>query len=248
MSNVKDKIKLKPRMLLTTQNAKTSKGEKLNYLTGILYLAPSTVVQGLNLCKFASAGCKAACLYTAGRGRFNNVQSARIAKTELYRDNLEYFMTSLVYSIQSVIRKAKRERLIPVIRLNDTSDIRWENIRDSLGQNIFEKFPSVQFYDYTKDFKRFDKTLPSNYHLTFSWSESNGNAALKLLKLGVNVAAVFIDIPKHYLGYDVINGDEHDLRFLDKKGVVGLKAKGQAKKDKSGFVKSAADRCNSIAA
>jgi len=146
-------------------------------------------------------------------------------------------MQSLVHSINGVIRKAKREKLTPVIRLNGTSDIRWENIRTSKGQNIFELFPSVQFYDYTKDFKRFDVKLPTNYHLTFSWSESNGNAALKLLQRGVNVAAVFSEVPKRYLGYRVISGDDHDLRFLDKFGVVGLTAKGLAKKDKTGFVK-----------
>jgi hypothetical protein len=60
------------------------------------------------------------------------------------------------------------------------------------------------------------------------------------LSNGMNVAAVFHKVPETYLGRTVINGDETDLRFLDPKGViVGLKAKGKAKKDTTGFVVSA---------
>jgi hypothetical protein len=227
--------------LLTFQNAKTSKGEDMGYLTAILYLAPADMVEGLNLCPFASAGCKKACLFSAGRGKFSNVKDARIAKTLLFRDNLNTFMYNIVRNIRSAIKKAKRLGLTPVVRLNGTSDIRWENVRSHNGKNIFELFPSVQFYDYTKDFKR-TKALHgrwSNYHLTFSLSEGNKKHALELLALGVNVAVVFRDaLPTTWEGFEVTSGDKHDLRFLDKKGgyVIGLKAKGDAKKDTSGFV------------
>lgn len=231
---------MKNKMLLTTQNAKTSKGEDLGYLTGILYLAPANTVEGVNLCKFASKGCKAACLYSAGRGKFSNVQKARKAKTEFFRDNQKDFMTSLVFSIQKVIRQAEKQGLKPCIRLNGTSDIAWENISID-GKNIFELFPTIQFYDYTVDHTRL-AALSShwkNYHLTFSRKESKANHRLceKMLSMGVNVAAVYKDASKAVETLGAVNGDLHDLRFLDPKGkIVALKAKGDAKKDLSGFV------------
>ena len=231
---------MKYKNLLTTQNAKTSKGEDLGYLTGILYMAPADSVSGVNVCKFASKGCKEACLFSAGRGKFNSVKKARIAKTEFFRDNLEGFKTSLVWSIDKVIRKASKLGLKPCIRLNGTSDISWEEIEIKDGKNIFELYPNIQFYDYTPNFTRI-KALTghwSNYHLTFSRKESRANnvQAEKLLSIGVNVAAVYSDIDKA-VSKGAINGDLHDLRFLDERGkIVALKAKGEAKKDKSGFV------------
>lgn len=230
---------MKLKNILTTSSTKTIKGESKGYLTGILYLSPADLVRGLNLCPFASNGCKSACLYTAGRGQFTSVQKARRAKTELYRDNRNHFMNCLVHSIKIVIRKAQRESMVPVIRLNGTSDIRWENILID-GKNIFEIFPEIQFYDYTKDFLRKDAFTNkwSNYHLTFSRSESNDKMALRMLNLGVNVAMVFkSEIPEQYNGYKVYSGDNDDLRFLDSKGgfIIGLIAKGKAKKDDSGF-------------
>ena len=231
---------MKNKMLLTTQNAKTSKGEDLGYLTGILYMAPADMVDGVNVCKFASKGCKEACLFSAGRGKFNSVKKARIAKTEFFRDNLEGFKASLVWSIDKVIRKASKLGLKPCIRLNGTSDISWEEIEIKDGKNIFEIYPEIQFYDYTPNFTRI-KALTgywSNYHLTFSRKESRANhvQAEKLLSIGVNVAAVYSDVDKA-VNKGAINGDLHDLRFLDERGkIVALKAKGEAKKDKSGFV------------
>jgi len=227
--------------LLGVANAKTSKGEDLGYLTGILYLAPSDMVDGVNVCKFASKGCRKACLFSAGRGKFKSVEAARIKKTEFYRDNTKDFFYSLEKDVNKVIRKAKRENLKPVIRINGTSDIAWEKFKVYNGKNIFELFPEVQFYDYTKNFKR-EKALSGhwkNYHLTFSVNESKANQlqAFKLLEKGVNIAVVFNKIPETFRGKKVINGDKHDLRFLDEKNViVGLKAKGDAKKDTSGFV------------
>lgn len=228
------------KLLSVSTDAKTTKGESKGYLTGILYLAPSNLVDGLNTCKFASKGCRAACLFTAGRGKFSNVMQARINKTELFRDDLEFFMFSLVKEVMRVERKAERENKIPVIRLNGTSDIRWEDIKLPNGKNIFEHFAHVQFYDYTKDHTR-ERALSgtwTNYHLTFSWSEStyNQKKALEFIDKGINVAIVFDKVPEVFRERKVINGDETDLRFLDGKGVVvGLTAKGKAKTDDSGF-------------
>ena len=234
---------MKLRNLLTTANAKTSKGEDLGYLTGILYLLPSNKSGLINVCPMASKGCKQSCLESAGRGRFNSVKKARMAKTALFANDMEYFMQSLVYSVHAVIRQAKRKSLIPCIRLNGTSDIRYETIRNNKGQNIFEMFPDVQFYDYTPDFTRTDAFLGKwkNYHLTFSRKESRANhvQAERLLALGVNVAAVYMDVDKILqTNAKAVNGDFHDLRFLNPNNgsIIALKAKGDAKKDLSGFV------------
>lgn len=229
------------KMLLTTQNAKTSKGESLGYLTGILYLAPSNSVDGINTCPKATAGCRKACLFTAGRGKFKSVNLARKNKTIFFRDNRVEFMSSLVWSIEKVIRQAGRLKLIPCIRLNGTTDLLWETIPTDDGRNIFERFPSVQFYDYTAVFDRpaIQNSKWSNYHITFSRKETKPNHrdAEKALAMQVNVAVVYRYLDKALENKDTVNGDLHDLRFLDGKGkVVVLKAKGEAKKDTSGFV------------
>jgi hypothetical protein len=150
-------------------------------------------------------------------------------------------MDELSKDIQRGINYAEKKGLIPVFRLNGTSDIAWEKIRIGQYRNIMEMFPNVQFYDYTKVLNR--KSLSSNYHLTFSAADGNDNDVLKAIQQGYNIAVVFgikktVAMPNNYLNLPVINGDESDLRFLDSKNViVGLYAKGKAKKDISGFVK-----------
>lgn len=227
-------MKKKYKMLLSVNaDAKTSKGASKGYLSGILYMLPN-----YKTCPSASKGCMKACLQSAGRGKFSNVREARKAKRELFYSDQKFFMESLVWSIKKVIRKAAREKLTPVIRLNGTSDIAYENILLD-GKNIFEHFPTVQFYDYTT---RDDRTSAMrgdwpNYHLTFSRKEDNEDKAIKVHEVfGLNVAVVFDKVPTVWQGKKVINGDETDLRFLDKQNViVGLTAKGKAKKDNSGF-------------
>jgi len=212
--------------LLTTNNHKTIKGEKLGYITYIMYLSPHKQnSKGINLCSHASAGCSSACLFKSGfGGMYNSVQMARKNKTEWFLSNRNEFMLTLVKEISKAVIKHK-DKAILTIRLNGTSDIRFEKIKVQDNKNIFELFPDVQFYDYTKNPKRFNE-LPSNYHLTFSRSETNDIDAMKLLKQGYNVAMVFNKVPTEYNGYKVIVGDETDLRFLDERGViVGLKYK-----------------------
>ena len=226
--------------LLTTSNTKIRKGEKLGFMSFGIHLAPAKL-SGFNVCKDASKGCAAACLNTAGMGVYSTVQAARIAKTKLFFSDKQAFMTQLFKEINSAIRKAEKNGMIPCFRLNLTSDLPWEKILLN-GQSVFQAFPKVQFYDYTKSVNRMteflNKQLPSNYHLTFSRSESNGVIADSILKSGGNVAMVFRkSLPKKYLGARVIDGDETDLRFKDGKGkVIGLKEKGLAKKDLTGFV------------
>lgn len=222
--------------LLTTANFKTIKGEKLGILTGILYLAPAKI-SGYEVCPRRSEGCTAACLYTAGMGAFSTVQQARVNKTRMFFEQREAFMAQLRKDIKALVRKARKANMTPAIRLNGTSDIEWTRF------GLMEEFSDVQFYDYTKVYSRLLDERPANYHITFSKNESNDEECEKALKLGVNVAAVFSTkkgemFPKSWKDYFVYDGDDTDVRFEDPKGgfVIGLRAKGKAKKDLSGFV------------
>jgi hypothetical protein len=220
--------------LLSTTNYKTSKGEKLGILTGILYLAPAKI-SGYEVCPMRSAGCTAACLYTAGMGAFSNVQQARIKKTKMFFEQREEFFKLLHKDIKSLIAKAKKENLTPAIRLNGTSDINWVRFK------IFEQYPEVQFYDYTKMLNHLTKDV-DNYHITFSKNESNDVDCKIALERGYNVAVVFntkkgVSLPPSWNNYPVYDGDDTDVRFYDPDNhVIGLRAKGMAKKDNSGFV------------
>lgn len=236
----------KKNSLLGVSNAKTSKGEELGVMTGILYLAPHTIA-GRNICPHASTGCAMACLYGAGRGAFNSVQKARIAKTNLFHASPRAFVERLAQDIASLQRKAQKKGMTIAIRLNGTSDLPWENLKGDLGLSLMERFPDVQFYDYTKNPSRAiaygTGKLPTNYHITFSRSESNAAAVLSVLDTTCNIAAVFDTkkgepLPATWAGREVIDGDITDVRFFDKTGViVGLRAKGNsAKKDTSGFI------------
>lgn len=220
-------------------NAKTIKSDASGeYLTAILYLAPADTVSGINVCPMAvKAGCREACLYTAGRGAFTSVQQARIKKTEAFRDDPVAFVDQLKDDVREALRKAARLGVKLAVRLNGTSDIAWENLKGSDGQTIMEAFPDVQFYDYTKLPNR---KVPGNYHLTVSYSAANEAYAIKAINTVRNVAVVFRSrdvIPATFKGRAVIDGDATDLRFLDASNViVGLYAKGQARKDNTGFV------------
>ena len=221
--------------LFSASNPKIQKGVDFGYLTHIMHLAPGRL-SGRQVCASASAGCLAGCLNTAGRGHMTPIQEARIRKTNKFFDTRPDFMDQMVKDIRSGIRKADRLGLIPCFRPNGTSDLRWESISVKFAKNIFEVFPNIQFYDYSKHSNR--KNIPDNYHLTFSRSEDNDHKLGQALENGMNIAAVFNgDLPDTYMDLEVIDGDIHDLRFLDPSPViVGLKAKGRAKKDTSGFV------------
>ena len=233
-------------LLGIASDAKTVKGEVLGIRTAIQYLAPATV-SGFNMCKFASSGCAEACLFTAGRGKFNVVHQARINRTlRLINDHAEY-MKRLVFEIARFVSEAIRDGMIPAVRLNGTSDLRWERMkceRDGVEYaSIMDAFPNVQFYDYTK-YPVAQRNPAANYHLTFSLSESNDADAMDALDAGYNVAVVFDiksrggNLPETFMGREVINADDSDVRFYDPKGViVGLKAKGDAKSDATGFVR-----------
>lgn len=215
-------------------NAKTAKNE---IETFILYLAPSDIIGTHNLCPFASEGCRKACLYSAGRGAFSNVQQSRINKTKFWAHDREAFYIQLANEILAIHSKTVNH---VAIRLNGTSDI------DHIGllfrytgiNFLSAEYSNILFYDYTKSIKQIEKYKGTNYKLTFSLSETNQTEAIKVLLDGGNIAAVFSgQLPQSYKGFKVIDGDKTDLRYFDPANViVGLKAKGQAKKDTSGFV------------
>ncbi len=225
------------KLLSVGSDSKTTKGESFGWRTAILYLAPHKVAQRGNVCSHASRGCISSCLYTAGRGATSHVQRSRISKTQYFFDDPAGFRKQLIEEIEDFVWRANHEGMAACVRLNGTSDIPWE------GLQIMQQFPKdIMFYDYTKNHHRALRfargELPPNYHLTFSRSECNEMDALKVLESGGNVAAVFSgDLPDDWHGYNVVDGDLSDLRFLDPRGcVVGLKAKGAAKRDTSGFV------------
>lgn len=244
-------------LLSVNADAKTIKGSKQGYLTGVMYLAPHNTVTSnkvKTICPNAvNAGCYTGCLYTAGRGRFDNVKSGRIKRTESYLNNKDAFMIALWYDIRSLINKAEKSGEIPVVRLNGTSDISWHDIYftapNGIYNNIMSHYPEIMFYDYTKNTALNLSKLPDNYYVVFSYSEANNKYANKsfnaALRNNAGIAVVFRkEIPKQFNTLPVINGDESDLRFIDRDYyslnngpyVIGLKAKGLAKKDDSGFV------------
>ena len=233
-------------------NAKTIKGDGSEYLTAILYMTPYKImVDGklFNSCSMAAiASCIDACLYTAGRGKFSNVQTARQRKAQWFYKDRQGFLAQLIIDIDKFRNYCRKRGIQPCVRLNGTTDIRWELQKYMGEKNIFEIFPDVQFYDYTKSANRKVKDIP-NYHLTWSYSNANPEYAKlldKAMEQGMNAAVVFRSnfikvVPKcwhKWKGYPVIDGDSDDLRFLDPKGghIVALYAKGDAKKDRSGFV------------
>ena len=210
------------------------------YFTASLSLSPANE-SGYETCASRSPGCTKACLFTAGYGVYESVKKARIAKTRLFFQDREQFLKMLYLDISRFTRKAEKQGKKLALRLNVVSDIAWEKV----VPEMFTDYPDVQFYDYTKHVKRAlsqgKKNFPKNYHLTFSRSEVNDFQVNSLIatQSPTNIAVVFSDAnyPDTFLGREVINGDETDLRFLDGYGkIVGLYAKGKGKKDESGFV------------
>lgn len=232
-------MSFKGKLIACGNNAKTIKGDGSEYLTAIMYMLPWKSA-GINVCPMAEvAACVDGCLNSAGRGQMNSVQAARARKTEWFAKDRDGFMRQLVDDVQRFIKYCAKKNIQPCVRLNGTSDIRWENIKVD-GVSLMEMFPQVQWYDYTKISNR---KVPANYHLTFSYSAANplyAKHVKQALINRMNIAVVFrhkVSIPKRFLGLPTIDGDRDDLRFLDPRdSIVALYAKGSAVRDNSGFV------------
>lgn len=230
-------------LLSIDSDPKTIKSNEsgLGIFTAIQYLAPAKM-SGYQMCAFASKGCILGCLHSAGNPVYYKAKTkARIARTKFYIEARQDYLNVLYAEIQAFVAKCEKFDLKPAVRLNGTSDIVWERVTPWL----FEAFPMVQFYDYTKGEKRMksDWVLPANYDLTFSRSEDNEEAILRVLNENPKAKAAVVfnvkrtkPLPATWQGFEVGNADETDLRFLDTKRIAGLRAKGQARQDTSGFV------------
>jgi hypothetical protein len=236
--------------LFSTDSTKAIKAQGYGYLNAIHYLAPASL-SGANLCPHASPGCIALCLgWFSGQAGMvsdqerdtNSVRLSRVTKAQQFMHQRKAYVAALVRQIRRHEAEATRLGMRLCVRLNGSSDIAWEGIRTDDGRSLFDLFPHIDFVDYTKNAKRFDRVLPGNYHLTLSRSETNEAACLAALARGVNVAVVFAGTkPATWHGFDVIDGDLHDLRQLDPRGtrgvVIALSPKGaKARRDQSGFV------------
>lgn len=243
-------------------NAKTVKSDAgdSGYLTAILYLAPADTVEGVNLCPAAKlAGCREACLYSAGRGSFTNVQAARIRKTVLWRDDRAEFMRQLGEDLERFIKYCERRGMKPAVRLNGTSDIAWEDqvaVRRHGDEwvrygDVFGAYPEIQFYDYTKTWTRIETCQGiANYHLSLSYSEASPKYAKRVWEVAERTNCNLVGVcrgktlpgsvrPGKYGKFPriVVDGDKTDLRFLDgERRFTLVRAKGAAKRDRSGFV------------
>lgn len=234
-------------------NPKVAKNSKLGVLTAVLHLAPGNM-SGFEVCTKRSPGCSNACLHFAGSPLYlTGKTQARIARTKVLFQDRNLFFNILALEIADHISLAESKGMIPAVRLNGTSDICWEAkkfilfpetkalLGDRYGSSIIEIFSDIQFYDYTAIPHR---KIPANYDLTFSLKEQNMNEAKAALAQGLNLAVVFADrLPETFLGYPVVNGDEHDYRPADPRGcIVGLKVKGRkGKEDMTGFVQTESD-------
>jgi hypothetical protein len=228
---------MKTKLLSINSDAKTKKGARFGYRTGILYLTPGrSGADKIDLCPSASIECRGACLAFSGRaGIFPEIKRARDRRRSFFLQDRDGFFAQIKKEIASLIKSSGKKRETPVIRLNGTSDILWENVREKeTGKNLFEIFPDTQFYDYTKIPDRI--STHKNYHLTFSWSGSNPVESARALQSGLNLAIPFAvgrgkPLPKTHqidgISYRVIDGDISDLRFLDrgKPRIIGLRVK-----------------------
>jgi len=216
-------------------NSKTAKNE---IKTFILYMAPGKQNnKKLNLCPHASDGCLKACLFSAGRGKFTNVKQSRINKANFYVNDKKLFLETLLNEIKKQIKIAKDQKI--AFRLNGTTDIDFVYLfKKHFNFDVKDLKRNVIFYDYTPNLNRAIRYKDYvNYYIAFSRKEDNQSEVIKALNNGLNVATVFDKLPKKYLGFDVINGDFSDLEMIKHHNkVLGLIAKGEAKKDKSNFV------------
>ena len=215
---------------------KMHKGLKFGWRTAVLHLAPSKL-SSRNVCPSASPECIKACLNTAGRGQMNNVQQARLRKTEFFHKNRSGFLWQLSQEIQLLKGRAKKAGHKFAIRLNGTSDLSWERFRHIDGQTLMQVHPDVQFYDYTKVYNRLTRDI-KNYYMIFSYSGTNKLYCMEALHRGYNVAVVFGQkLPVRFWRHKVFDGDNHDLRFNDPgHRIIGLRAKGRARSEQNAFV------------
>jgi hypothetical protein len=228
-----------PHQLLST-SAKLEKCKTVGVLARVLYFTPGA------FCPSASDACLKSCLgHTSGRMAFATHVAARDARSALFLERPIVFMKRLRAELTLLEAEAQQHGFRPAVRLNGTSDLVWERF----DEDLFLDFPGIQFFDYTKINHRMlnflNGSFPANYHLTFSADACSKHQAGYVIGRGGNVAVVFWPyLPKTWWGFQVIDGDRHDARFLDPAGViVGLRAKGFARVDVLGFTARPCRKC-----
>tara|TARA_R100001530_G_scaffold97089_1_gene67474 strand:- start:44 stop:766 length:723 start_codon:yes stop_codon:yes gene_type:complete len=220
--------------ILTYDNAKTPKGEKLGYGSFVMFGAPHKL-SGHNACAGSSPGCRELCIYYAGMGIFPSVQQARINRTIMYFKERDKFLQLVNSDIKSAIKWSKKNDLIPCFRLDGTTDI-------GIAKHFVKDYADIQFYDYTKCTSRLrmsDNFV--NWHTTYSLSENTTRRQFNiLLKRNTNIAVPFRNVPKpgkYILGRKIVCGDKNDLRFLDGKNkIITLSVKGKGRKRNHPFI------------
>lgn len=196
--------------------------------TYAIYLSPGNL-SGYNVCSHSTPECRSGCLNTSGRAGIEEfsgktkIHNCRVKKTKLFFEEQTFFMNWAIAEIKQAQAKAVRDNFFFSVRLNGTSDIDWQNVLVN-GQTIFEIFPEVSFYDYSKNYNKFEYKA-DNYHLTYSYTGRNTEHCLALLKRGFNVAVVFnvkkeTELPKTFMGYPTVNGDLTDYRINDAKSII----------------------------
>lgn len=201
-----------------------------------------------NYCPALDAGC-VGCYGTGGRARFDSrINAARQRRIDLHATNPRAYMLGLACEVMHLAHRAADGEIVAV-RLNGLSDWMWESQPCGDADNIMVAFPSVQFYDYTRipgRLARYNRAgWPVNYDLTFSLGADNDRIAHRALAEGVRVAVVMRtdadgNIPTMWGGVPTIDGDAHDWRFTEQGGIiVRLKPKGDARHDKTGWVRDA---------
>lgn len=228
-------------------SSKLTKNKKVSgHYTYCIYLAPAKK-SGYNVCPYSTPECRGGCLEESGRAGMEisagktKTQACRIKKTRLFIEETAFFMAWMIAEMKSFKAKAEKEGFGFSARLNGTSDIDWSLVFVD-GKNIFNIFPDVMFYDYTKNPNKFFNK-PENYHLTFSYTGRNANVCKALLNQGYNVAVVFDikkskPLPATFDEYQVIDGDLTDFRPDDaKSSIIGLRWKNIANKEREKLVK-----------
>lgn len=234
-------------------SSKVERAGGLDVLTVVAYLAPDGVTPGGTLCPWATDGCRSACLAeNTGRMSMGNVAPGRTRKALLWRLFPMHFVAGLQRELRRHVGRAARLGKAPAVRLNGTTDIRWERYRGVL----MDVFPQVSFYDYTKAPARARglSSMPSNYVLCYSVSEraeslsearryiAAGHGAAIVVagtsetKKAAKVAAASVIDAGSYFGMPTSDGDAHDFRPADAGTLAVLYAKGDALTDHSGFV------------
>jgi len=223
-------------------SAKTIKGESLEIDTYIIYLTPSDISGLINVCPMASKGCRAACLQSSGRAKFDaKIPAAQLGRTAIYAGSRPHFSALVFSELQKAEKRANKKGRLFAARLNGTSDISPRAFKVN-GVDVLSAFPSVQFYDYTKVWKRRFLNWPANYALTFSHTDGRDiSETFDLLRAGYSVAVPFAKLngsgrikdgkswklPTSFGRMDsdgrlldsfpVFDGDKTDARFLDRK-------------------------------